>query len=588
MKKKIFSLLALVMIAMTASAADPTEYDLTTGTCEQGTVSFKVEGTVVTKTAAGKTVHVTITPTTGWLTNVVTAKAYADWSGAKSRGMDVVNKINVEGSGNEYTFTMPEANVEVSATFKKLIQSSWISIATTSYVYDGTAKEPDVTVKDGDTTLPASAYSISYSNNTDAGNEATVTVSITAENQNYAGEASAVFTIDKATLTTVVLKDTLFTYTYSDITVSIASVKAGDLEVSADGYTLSGGTQKEVGSYTATVTGKGNFQGTVSAKYRIKESEPTVDVEANETANIDKEVENVTMNMTVADDAAEKAFTEERTVINEETGEEEQVEVTVIPVVLSNVSIPEQEDASEVNKKGVTVIVPSEIVDGNVVYKVTNITADAFKSPEGSDTEVNKVILPESTNTLEIEDGAMKPDGKLVEVVSPLALLDDYALMPSLKETFEANLIKATVQAPNKYWTFSSGVDCVLPEGVTAYKAIWEDNWPRIVPLEESDLILANGRRGIKANNGVLIGSEKGNAYEIVASPGNQASGSEPAKTDANSYEGNCLVPTIEATNYEAGKFLILKDNEFHTIKNNASKVKPCKAVFSLVKAKAN
>ena len=62
----------------------------------------------------------------------------------------------------------------------------------------------------------------------------------TAENQNYAGEASAVFTIDKATLTTVVLKDTLFTYTYSDITVSIASVKAGDLEVSADGYTLSG------------------------------------------------------------------------------------------------------------------------------------------------------------------------------------------------------------------------------------------------------------------------------------------------------------------------------------------------------------
>jgi hypothetical protein len=157
--------------------------------------------------------------------------------------------------------------------------------------------------------------------------------------------------------------------------------------------------------------------------------------------------------------------------------------------------------------------------------------------------------------------------------------------MSSLKENFESNMIKATVKAPNKYWTFSSGVDCVLPETVTAHIAIWDNGTPRIVPLDESQLTLGNGRRGIKANNGVLIASEKGNPCEIVASPGNQASGTQPAKSDANSYEGNCLVPTIEATNYEAGKYLILKDNEFHTIKSNGSKVKPCKAVFSLVKA---
>ena len=52
-------------------------------------------------------------------------------------------------------------------------------------------------------------------------------------------------------------------------------------------------------------------------------------------------------------------------------------------------------------------IVPKEIVDGNVVYKVTSITASAFNSQEGSDTEVNKVILPETEEPLQIEEGAM-------------------------------------------------------------------------------------------------------------------------------------------------------------------------------------
>ena len=90
----------------------------------------------------------------------------------------------------------------------------------------------------------------------------------------------------------------------------------------------------------------------------------------------------------------------------------------------------------------------------------------------------------------------------------------------------------------NKYWSFSSGVDCVLPEGVTAYIAIWdaEQETPRIAPLEEEQLKLKDGRRGIKANNGVLIAGEKDNTYEIVASPGNQKSGTKPATEDADSY----------------------------------------------------
>jgi len=233
--------------------------------------------------------------------------------------------------------------------------------------------------------------------------------------------------------------------------------------------------------------------------------------------------------------------------------------------------------------------VPTEIVDGNVVYQVTEIKADAFKKAEGENTVVTKVILPETDEPLKIEEDALKPDGNLLDVVTPLSMLDDYALQESLKENFEAVKISAIVTAPNKYWTFSSGVDCILPDGVTAYIAEWDANakLPRIIALGEDDLKLSDGKLGIKANNGVLLASEKGGEYEIVACPGNQESGSAVATGDANSYKGNCLTPVIVSRNYPADKTLILKDNEFHTIKSNLSMVKPCKAVFSLEKAGA-
>ena len=583
--KKIFSIIALAIVAMTATAK--AGFELTSESAH-GTITFKIDGETVTTAEAGKTVTVTVSPTEGWQTKEVTARAYTDWGNAKTRGTNMVDKITVSGSGNEWSFTMPEANVKVTATYKQLIAASWITLGNAAYTYDGKAKEPTVTLKNGNVTIPASAYSVAYANNVNAAaatadNAPTVTVTIT-NSDDYAGQASKAFTIDAAELTELVIKDSVLTYAYAEMTIEVVSVKAGNLEVPATGYTLSGNKATEVGNYTATATGSGNYKGTATATYRIKEAEPTIDVEAKETTEEGeegKEVEDVTMVMKVADDAAEKVTTETRTVTDPETGQTEEVTVTVIPIVLESINVPEQ---TATNVTEITVTVPSEIVDGNVIYKVTEIKADAFKSAD-ADTKVTKVILPETDEPLTIADGAMKPEGELLDIEAPLALLDDYALQESLKENFEAKKISATVTAPNKYWTFSSGVDCLLPEGVTAYIAVWENDAPRIIELEESQLLLKDGKRGIKANNGVLIASEKGNAYEIVANPGNQQSGATPATTDAKNYEGNCLVPTIVATNYEAGKYLILKDNKFHTIAANASKVKACKAVFSLEKA---
>ena len=581
MKKKIYSLLAMVMVAMTASA-----YSLNVGTSEHGTIAFtNEEGTAIETAAEGQTVFVTITPSEGYVVNEVTGQWYAAQANARAmtRGVGMLNKVTLTAAGdNKWKFTMERANVEISATYKKLIQASWITIG--SATFDGTAKEPTVTVKDGTTSIPASAYSVSYADNVNASANAKVTVTIASTNANYAGTAEKTFTISPAELTKVTLKNSEFIYTFSDITAEVASVKAGELDVPEGGYTVSGNVAKETGTHTVTVTGKGNFTGTATANFTIKEPAPTVDVEATEASDEEKAVDDVTMVMEVAEDAADKVTTETREIINPETGAKEEIEETVIPIVLGSISIPATAETEEI-----TVTVPNEIVEGNVVFKVTEIKADAFKKKDGDNAVVTKVILPDTEEPLVIEENALKPDGNLLDVVTPLQLLDDYSLDTNLKDNFEANKISAYVTPVNKYWSFSSGVDCVLPAGVTAYIATWDAEFktPRIVPLEEEQLKLKDGRRGIKANNGVLIAGEKDNTYEIVASPGNQKSGTKPATEDADSYEGNCLVPTIEAKNYEAGKYLILKNNMFHTIKSNASKVKACKAVFSMEKAGA-
>lgn len=582
----------MVMVAMTASADVIPTYSLTkaNGAEAHGSITFMVDNNTVTSAKEGDVVTMIVNLNSGWAINEVSGQWYA--AVAATRGVDILNAVTltpVTGQTNQWTFTMERANVEINCTYKAVADMAWIELGTTEYTYDGTAKQPSVTVKfNKETTIDASEYTVAYVNNVNVpadaepANAPKVTITFKSTSQNYTGEAYAYFTINPAKLTELTLTTPELTYAYKELTVEAASVKAGNLTVPADGYDLTGNKAKDAGNYTATATGKGNYTGTATAAWVIKENDPKADVDAKETTddaeNDGKDVDDVKMEMAVAENAATEVHTETREIVNPETGQTEPVEVTVIPVVLESISIPATATAQEI-----TVTVPSEIVNGNVIYQVTEIKADAFKQAEGANQKVTKVILPETEEPIKIAEGALKPDGELIEVVTPLALLDDYATTETMQETFEAKKISATVTAPNKFWTFSSGVDCILPEGVSAYKAIWDEGQPRIVELTADEL---GDKRIIKANNGVLIASEKGNAYEIVANPGNQDKNTklDPDK-DANSYEGNCLMPTIESHNFTpASNYLIMKDNKFHTM-SGSGKVPACKAVFSLVKA---
>lgn len=396
--KKIFSILALALAAMTASAKEAESYKLTVGESEKGTVTFLVNGSKVQTAAEGTTVTMQITPQGGYVVKEVTNSLYTDWGGARAQAIDITTSVEMKKeTENVYTFTMPRANVEVNVT------------------------------------------------------------------------------------------------------------------------------------------------------YDIKIPTP-----ADDKKDEEKKVTDVKLDMEPA--GAPKT----------------EGEITTIPVSITGVEVPQGAP------REIVIEVKAQTKVGNNVFEVREIKADAFKT-NNANVKVTKVILPETEGALQIEDGAMKPDGKPIDVQTPLALLDDYALMNAMKENYEAKKVTAKATSPARFWTFSSGVDVLVPAGVTVYRAFMQDGAIRTLPIDK-----ANASGIILANNGVLLSCNSltgGAVYTFVANPGNQQSGTTPATTDANSYEGNSMVPTIVGKNYPVGRFLMLKGNEFHTMSANG-KVPACKAVF--------
>ncbi len=90
------------------------------------------------------------------------------------------------------------AAVKVNVTIEpKPVTNPEIDLSSDSFDYDGTAKRPDVVVKDGNTVIAPSEYTVSYQNNTAVG---TATVVITdADGGNYTVSGTESFTIKAGT-----------------------------------------------------------------------------------------------------------------------------------------------------------------------------------------------------------------------------------------------------------------------------------------------------------------------------------------------------------------------------------------------------
>ena len=237
---------------------------------------------------------------------------------------------------------------------------------------------------------------------------------------------------------------------------------------------------------------------------------------------------------------------------------EEFVETEVETAVI-NEAAKEVEVTKVMVPKGETTAVIPATVNG---YTVTRIAKGAFADATG----VWDIFLPDK-QLINIEEGALIIDEPTLHV--PLGLLSGYANMPGLRLFFEADKIQAMAVAPNKFWTFSCGIDVKVPEGVKVYTCRMNDDKTAVWIHELTDDELGGV---IKANNGVLLSSTAGE-YPFVV---NHATATEVGK----SYENNLLEPVLKAKNYASGEYYVLNGNEFHPILANGSEVHECKAVL--------
>ena len=172
--------------------------------------------------------------------------------------------VTVTASANGYDSVSKDVKIVVS---KKSLNNGLLTLSETSYVYDGTYKKPAATVTFGGKVLQEGKdYTISYRNNLNVG----VTTVIATGMGDYTGYTSKNFTITKSAMTggTVSVASSV-SFTGSNITPSVTVKVAGRTLTSGTDYTVSYSNNKNVGTSNVYVYGKGNYSGSLSAKFDI-------------------------------------------------------------------------------------------------------------------------------------------------------------------------------------------------------------------------------------------------------------------------------------------------------------------------------
>lgn len=177
-----------------------------------------------------------------------------------------------------YTLEAKDVTGELVVNKKELTDDAvTVTVLGETPVYDGSKKIPAVEVKYGETTLAAADYTVSYSNNVNAGvDTATVTVTST-DDSSYKFTATKNFTIAQAPISGAVIDDIAdVTYDTKAHTPEVTVTFNGSKLTDAD-YTVSYSEDCiNAGTVTVTVTGKGNFTGTASKTFTINKANLTL------------------------------------------------------------------------------------------------------------------------------------------------------------------------------------------------------------------------------------------------------------------------------------------------------------------------
>ena len=157
---------------------------------------------------------------------------------------------------------------ETFKTVKTIAKINAVSLSSSSYTYDGSAKKPGVTVTDANgAKIASSNYSVAYSNNVKKG---TATATVTFKG-NYSGTVKKTFEINPAKVSNVKLSSTSYTYNGKTKTpsVTVKDNKGRKLKNGTDYTVKYSSGRKNVGRYAVKVTFKGNYSGTVKKTFKI-------------------------------------------------------------------------------------------------------------------------------------------------------------------------------------------------------------------------------------------------------------------------------------------------------------------------------
>ena len=569
------------------------------GTAKQPAVTVK-DGSAVLTEGTDYTVAYTDNTNVGTATVTVTGKG--NYSGTKTAQFTITSGVAVVT-----TAPVAVADLYYNGEAQTLISAGEAAGGTMQYSLDGTTWQ---------TTLPtavnAGAYTVYYKAVGDA-------------NHSDSEPAVVSVAIYKAPLTGMTLAQTTLTYNGTEQSVAVSSVKAGNLDVTATDYTVSGNKATDVGTYTVTVTANedGNFTGQVQAQFTIvpagAEAKFTVELEyttveydgtAKEPAVTVKDGSAVLtkdVDYTVAylnnvnagtatvvvtgignySGTKTATFTITRTVFAIEAEDAESgadvagvtVDVTILDETAKTLRIDNLNVPAGAAGEDLAIYIPATLGG----YEVTEIADGAI-----TETNVTDIYLPDTEQPLTIGTGALPGTAT---IHTTLALLDDYALMTTLQQNYEATKVMTTVTPVNKFWTLGTGCDVILPATLNAYTVtINSETQVSMIAIAEADLTIGS-ERVVKGNNGVLLLGEAGQRYDLVAYSGRISSGTAIATTDNKDYgTSNLLEPVVEKMHYDADdSYFVMSNNEFHAIKaeGNEVKVPAGKAVLHLISGQA-
>ncbi|MBR4861475.1 MAG: hypothetical protein IKU09_04670, partial [Firmicutes bacterium] len=262
---------------------DGTVYTITVNSAQKGKVSANKA-----TAGAGMTVTLTLTPDEGYMVDTVTCN-------------DGTQNVTISAVNGVYSFTMPAANVTISAAFKMEHYHNWqytmvgtdtikavctaagcdlpdgnggsVTLAAPAELtYSGSAIKADVTntFKTGDTVAVVYSGDLTDGYPVNAGN---YTASITLGGQTISAE----YTIAPASIAgaAVTAAPTAVTYNGQAQKPDVA-VSLDEKILTSDDYTVSYSNNTNAGTAKVTVTGKGNYIGTASGTFTIEKADPAV------------------------------------------------------------------------------------------------------------------------------------------------------------------------------------------------------------------------------------------------------------------------------------------------------------------------